>query len=140
MGLLLPSKPLYRLHEAAIRALYAEVKARANATGDLLPGTPGTLVKRAGTGHEYWYRSYYSVPRKRSEQFVGTASNSAAHEAMQSRIANSDWTAKQIAVLAKLGYQVAHRSAASVLVELRNRRVFEAGMASIVTRKPWLAG
>ena len=131
--MLLPSKPLYRLHEIAIRALYTEVKARANATSDLLPGTPGTLVKRAGTGHEYWYRSYYPVPTKRSEQFVGTVSNSAAYEAMQSRIANSEWTAKQVAALAKLGYQVADKSVASVLVELRNRRIFEAGMVVVGT-------
>jgi hypothetical protein len=133
VGLLLPSKPLYRLHEIAIRALYAEVKARANATGELLPGTPGTLVKRAGTGHEYWYRSYYPVPRKRSEQFVGTAGNSAAFEAMRSRIADSEWTAKQVTALAKLGYQVADKSVASVLVELRNRRIFEAGMVVVGT-------
>src|SRR5450755_641282 len=118
---MLPSKPLYRLHEMAIRALYAEVKERANAAGDLLPGTAGTLVKRAGTGHEYWYRSYCSVPRKRSEQFVGTASNSAAYEAMQRRIANSEWTTKQVAALSKLGYQVADKTVASVLVELRNQ-------------------
>jgi len=131
--MLLPSKPLYRLHEAAIRALYEEVKARANATGELLPGTPGTLVKRAGTGHEYWYRSYSPAPRKRSEQFVGTAGNSAAYEAMQSRIADSEWTAKQVAALSKLGYQVADRSIASVLVELRNRGIFGAGMALVGT-------
>jgi hypothetical protein len=125
------SKPLYGLHEMAIRALYAEIKKRANAAGDLLPGTPGTLVKRAGTGHEYWYRSYCPVPRKRSEQFVGTASNSAAYDAMQSRIANSEWTAKQLAALSKLGYQVADKSVASVLVELRNRRLFEAGLVVV---------
>jgi hypothetical protein len=128
-----PSKLLYDLHETASRALYAQVKERANAAGDLLPGTPGALVKRAGTGHEYWYRSYYQLPTKRSEQFVGTAGDSAAYEAMQSRIANSEWTAKQIAVLAKLGYQVAHKSVASVLVELRNRRIFEAGMVVVGT-------
>jgi hypothetical protein len=131
---------LYRLHEIASRALYEEVKERANATGELLPGTPGTLVKRAGTGHEYWYRSYYPVPRKRSEQFVGTAGDSAAHEAMQSRIANSEWTAEQVAALSKLGYQVADKSIASVLVELRNRRIFEAGMVLVGTLayRSWL--
>jgi hypothetical protein len=124
-------KPLYRLHEIANRALYAEVKARANATGDLLPGTPGTLVKRAGAGQEYWYRSYYPMPRKRSEQFVGTASDSAAYQAMQSRIAHSEWTTKQVATLSKLGYQAADKSVASVLVELRNRRIFEAGLVLV---------
>jgi hypothetical protein len=127
------SKPLYRLHDIALRALYAEVKGRANATGDLLPGTPGTLVKRAGTGQEYWYRSFHPMPRKRSEQFVGTASDSAAYQAMQSQIANSEWTTKQVAALSKLGYQVADKSVASVLVELRNRRLFEAGLVVVGT-------
>jgi hypothetical protein len=119
---------LYRLQEAALRSLYAEVKERANAAGELLPGTPGTLVKRAGTGHEYWYRSYYPAPRKRSEQFVGTVSNVAAFDAMRSRIADSEWTAKQVAALSKFGYRVADKLRASVLIEMHNRGVFRAGM------------
>ena len=124
---------LYSLHGISSRSLYADVAQRANTGGELLPGTPGTLVKRAGTGHEYWYRSYSPAPRKRSEQFVGTAGNSAAFEAMQSRIADSEWTVKQVTALAKLGYQVADKSVASVLVELRNRRIFEAGMVVVGT-------
>ncbi|HEX3603072.1 MAG TPA: GSU2403 family nucleotidyltransferase fold protein [Steroidobacteraceae bacterium] len=111
-----------------MRALYAEVKARAKSIAELLPGSPGTLVKRAGTGHEYWYRSYYPAPRKRSEHFVGTVSNAAAYEAMQGRIAQSEWTAKQVAALAKFGYQVGDKVVASVLVELRNRKMFDAGL------------
>jgi hypothetical protein len=124
---------LYRLHETAIRALYAEVKERANSTAELLPGTPGTLVKRAGTGHEYWYRSYYPAPSRRSEQFVGTVSNAGAHEAMQSRIAHSEWTAKQVAALSKFGYRVADKVVASVLVELHNRGAFKAGIVVVGT-------
>jgi hypothetical protein len=122
---------LYRLHEAAIRALYADVKDRAKSTVELLPGTPGTLVKRAGTGHQYWYRSYYPAPRKRSEQFVGTVSNAAAYEAMHGRIAGSELTAKQVAALAKFGYQVADKVVAGVLVELRNRKMFDAGLVVV---------
>jgi hypothetical protein len=125
--------PLYRLHEIAIRTLYKEVKERANGTPELLPGTPGTLVKRAGTGHEYWYRSYYPAPSKRSEQFVGTVSNAAAYEAMQGRIAHSEWTTKQVAALAKFGYRVADKFVASVLVELHNRGAFKAGMVVVGT-------
>lgn len=131
--MLLPSKPLYSLHGISGRSLYADVLERANTGGELLPGTPGTLVKRAGTGHEYWYRSHSPAPRKRSEQFVCTASDSAAYEAMQSRIASSEWTAKQVAELAKLGYQVADRSVAGVLVELHNRGIFRAGMVVVGT-------
>jgi hypothetical protein len=122
---------LYRQHEIAIRTLYAELKERANGIAELLPGTPGTLVKRAGTGHEYWYRSYYPAPSKRSEQFVGTLSNTGAHETMQGRIAHSEWTTKQVAALSKFGYRVADKVVASVLVELHNRGVFKAGMVVV---------
>ncbi|MHB8475492.1 MAG: GSU2403 family nucleotidyltransferase fold protein [Steroidobacteraceae bacterium] len=133
MGTLTTTHALYRLHELTIRTLYSEVKERANVAGDLLPGTPGTLVKRAGTGHEYWYRSYYPVPKKRCEEFVGAASNEKAYQAMQQRIAYSDWTARQVSALSKLGYQVADKGVASVLVELHNRKIFEGGLVVVGT-------
>jgi hypothetical protein len=91
-----PQQSLYRLHELPIRTLYAEVKERARAVGELLPGTPGTLVKRAGTGHAYWYRSYYPVPKKRSEEFVASDANQAAYQAMRARIEFSEWIGKQV--------------------------------------------
>ncbi len=116
-----------------MRALYAELKERTNAAGELLPGTPGTLVKRAGTGHEYWYRSYYPAPSKRSEQFVGTVSNAEAYEVMQGRISQSEWTAQQVAALSTFGYLVADKVVASVLVEMRNRGFFDAGMVVVGT-------
>jgi hypothetical protein len=133
VGIVGTANPLYRLHELAIRTLYSELKERAKAVGDLLPGTPGTLVKRTGTGHEYWYRSYYPLPKKRSEEFVGSVSNEAAYAAMQDRIAHSAWTAKQVSALSKLGYQVADKGVASVLVELHNRKIFEAGLVVVGT-------
>ena len=60
-----------------------------------------------------------------------TVSNADAYEAMQSRIAQSEWTAKQLAALAKFGYQVADKVVASVLVELRNRKMFDAGLVVV---------
>lgn len=126
-------EPLYRQHEVALRTLFAELKERANSIPELLPGTPGSLVKRAGTGHEYWYRSYYPAPKKRSEQFVGTLNNAGAYEAMQRRIAHSEWTTKQVAVLSKFGYRVADKIVASVLIELHNRGFFKAGMVVVGT-------
>lgn len=125
--------PLYRLHELTIRTLYAELKERASATGDLLPGTPGTLVKRRGTGREYWYRSYYPVPKKRSEDIVGAADDKAAYEQMKDRIAFSEWMSKQVSALSKLGYQVADKGVASVLVTLHNRQMFKAGLVVVGT-------
>jgi hypothetical protein len=125
--------PLYRPHELTIRTLYAELKERASATGNLLPGTPGTLVKRRGTGHEYWYRSYYPVPKKRSEDIVGTADDKASYEEMKDRIAFSEWMSNQVSALSKLGYQVADKGVASVLVTLHNRQMFKAGLLVVGT-------
>jgi hypothetical protein len=124
---------LYQLHELSIRTLYAELKERAHGVGELLPGTPGTLVKRAGTGHEYWYRSYYPVPKKRSEKIVGPVSNQAAYETMRDRIAQSEWTSKQVSTLSKLGFQVADKGVASVLVQLHNQQMFAAGLVVVGT-------
>ena len=125
--------PLYRPHELAFRTQYAEVKERANAAGILLPGTPGTLYKRSGTGHEYWYRIYYPIPGKQAEEFVGPAQDDAVYKAMLGRIAYAEWTVKQVANLRKLQYQVADKSVASVVVELHNRKIFEAGLVVVGT-------
>ncbi len=125
--------PLYRLHELTIRTLYAELKERVNGTGELLPGTPGTLVTRRGTGHGYWYRSYYPVPKTRSEDIVGAADDKAAYEQMKNRIALSDWVSKQVSALSKLRFQVADKGVASVLVALHNRQMFKAGLLMVGT-------
>jgi hypothetical protein len=124
---------LYRLHELNIRTLYAEVKERSDSTADLLPGTPGTLVKRTVNDHEYWYRSYYPLPKKRSEKFVGPVDDESAFREMQDRISHAVWTAKQTSALAKLGYQVADKGVASVLVELHNQQMFKAGLVVVGT-------
>jgi hypothetical protein len=125
---------LYHLHEQTVRTIYSDLKQRARAAGDLLPGTPGTLVKRTtAEGHKYWYRSYYPIPRKRIEVIVGRADDTEAYDAMQQRMAFAAWAAKQVASLSKLGFQVADKEVAAVLVELHNRRVFEAGIIVVGT-------
>jgi hypothetical protein len=125
---------LYRQHEIAIRTLYAEVKQRVEGFGQLLPGTPGTLVNRStGAGHDYWYRSYYPVPKKRAEILVGRVDDQLAFDQMQERIGDSAWIAKQVGTLSKLGFQVADKSVAAVLVELHNRALFDAGLIVVGT-------
>ncbi len=107
---------LYRLHDLAYRTQYAEMKERANATGDLLRGTPGMLYKRNGTGHAYWYRIYYPTPGKQAEEFVGPEDDVDAYKSMSDRIAYSEWMTRQVSNLRKLGYQVADKGVASILV------------------------
>jgi hypothetical protein len=127
------TRPLYRLHELAYRTQYSEVKERANAAGDFLRGTPGMLYKRAGTGHEYWYRVYYAAPGKQAEEFVGPADDLAAYQHMLNRIAFAEWMLEQVKSLRKLGYQVADKGVASVLVQLHNLKLFEAGLVVVGT-------
>lgn len=103
------------------------------AAGPLLPGTPGSLTLRDGTGHAYWYRTFYSVPGKAAETLVGREDNTAAADAMRQQIEFAKWTSEQVTNLRKLGFQVADKSSARVLVELHNRGAFDAGLVLVGT-------
>lgn len=125
--------PLYREHELAFRTQYAELKERTLATGGLLPGTPGSLALRSGSGRPYWYRVFYTVPRKQWEELVCKESDDEALATMRDRMAFAGWAADQVCALRKLGFQVADKSVARVLVELHNRHAFEAGLVLVGT-------
>lgn len=122
---------LYRHHELAFRTQYAELKERTLAAGSLLPGSPGSLALRAGTGYPYWYRVFYRVPGKTAEQLVCKDGDTEALEAMRDRMAFSGWAAQQVSSLRKLGFQVADKVAARVLIELHNREAFSAGLVLV---------
>lgn len=124
---------LFREHELAFRTQYAELKERTLAAGPLLPGTPGTLYLRSGTGNGYWYRVYYPVPGKQAESLVGREDDEASRQAMAERMAFSEWSAAQVGFLRKLGFQVADKPVARVLVELHNQGAFEAGLVLVGT-------
>jgi hypothetical protein len=124
---------LYRPLELTFRTQFAELRERAAASGGLLGGTPGKLVLRSGTGYGYWYRSYYVVPGQATEDFVCKDGDQASLESMRDRIAAADWTARQVRDLRKLGFQVADKSVARVLVELHNAGLFAAGLAVVGT-------
>lgn len=120
--------PSYREHELAFRTQYAELKERTLAAGALLPGTPGSLALRSGTGYGYWYRVFYPVPGKASEALVCKDGDTVALEAMREHMAFSEWATTQVSTLRKLGFQVADKATARVLVELHNRQAFAAGL------------
>lgn len=126
------SRP-YREHELAFRTQYAELKERTIAAGELLPGTPGSLAKRTGTGHAYWYRIFYPVPGKAQEQLICKDGESARLDAIRERIEFHEWMARQVTDLRKLGFQVADKAAARVMVELHNQKTFSAGMVLVGT-------
>ena len=100
---------------------------------DLLPGTPGTLYERIGTGHPYWYRVYYAAPGRQVEDLVSARDDGDALDAAREQIDFAKWVARQVADLRKLEFQVADKSVARVLVELHNLRAFEAGLVVVGT-------
>jgi hypothetical protein len=123
----------FRRHELAFATQYAELKERTLAAGPLLPGTPGTLVKRMGTGYEYWYRVYYPVPGKQVEELIGNGSDTEAYQHAQERIEFAVWANTQVSNLRKLGFQVADKATARVLVELHNSGAFAGGLVMVGT-------
>ena len=130
--------PLYRPIELAFRTQYAELKERVLAAGPLLPGSPGSLVLREGTGYRHWYRVSYPVPGKAREEWVCKDGDTATLAAMRERIAQQDWVVRQVSALRKLGFQVADKQVARVLVELHNLGAFEAGLVLVGTLA-WMA-
>lgn len=126
-------QPLYRPLELAFRTQYAEVKERCRAAGPLLPGTPGLLTLREGTGHRYWYRRYYAIPNHEVEDFVCKDGDEPALRDMRSRIEFCAWTQEQVRALRRLNYQVADKDVARVLVELHNKGLFAGGLVLVGT-------
>lgn len=124
---------LYREHEQAYRTQYAELKERTLAAGELLPGTPGSLKLKEINGSRYWYRVSYSVPGKAVEELVCKENDVAALEAIKEKIEFANWVAEQVSVMRKLGFQVADKSVARVLVELHNQGAFNAGLVLVGT-------
>lgn len=127
------AKPLYRPHELAFRTQYAELKERTMAAGELLPGTPGSLALRSGSGRAYWYRVFYNLPQKARDELVCKEGDDDALNAMRERMDLAGWAAAQVAALRKLEFQVADKATARVLVELHNRQAFEAGLVLVGT-------
>lgn len=126
-------RPLYRPLELAFRTQYAEVRERCRAAGELLPGTPGLLTMRDGTGYRYWYRRYNAVPNQEAEDLVCKDGDEAVLQDMRLRIEFSAWAQRQLRALRSLGFQVADKDVARVMVELHNKGLFAGGLALVGT-------
>ncbi|WP_169333604.1 GSU2403 family nucleotidyltransferase fold protein [Leeia oryzae] len=100
---------------------------------NLLPGTPGTLTIRDGTGTAYWYRVFYSVPGKQAETLICRAEDHQQKTHMEEQIAFSQWVQTQVGLMKKLGFQVADKLTARVMVELYNSGAVEAGLTLVGT-------
>jgi len=99
----------------------------------LLPGSPGTLIKRTGTGRAYWYRVYQTAAGMQAEDLVGKEGDEQALLNARSDIEFAQWVSAQVRNLRKLEFQVADKGVASVLVELHNRSLLGAGLCIVGT-------
>ena len=127
------TQPLFRRLELAYRTHYAEVRERSRATGPLLPGTPGVLTLRSGTGYRYWYRRYNSLPNQEVEDFVCKEIDEETVQGMRARMEFAAWSQKQLRELRRLGMQVADKDVSRLLVELHNKNLFASGMVLVGT-------
>ncbi|WP_325481789.1 GSU2403 family nucleotidyltransferase fold protein [Piscinibacter sp.] len=125
--------PLFRLHELAFRTQYAELKERASSTEFLLPGSPGTLVKRSATGRSYWYRAYQEATGKQVEDLVCRDTDENRYEQAVGAVAFAKWMGAQVRILRKLEFQVADKGVARVLVELHNTKLLADGLCVVGT-------
>jgi hypothetical protein len=73
------------------------------------------------------------MPRKQVESIVCKDGEEGPLQAMRDQVAFSEWVSEQVRALRGLGFQVADKSSASVLVELHNLGVFEAGLTLVGT-------
>lgn len=124
---------LYARHELSFRTQFAELAERTRNEGKLLPGTPGSLALRSGTGQGYWYRRFYVEANRQVEDLVCKDGDEAALDAARARIEFAAWAERQVRALRQLGFQVADREVDRVLVELFNRNLFAAGLALVGT-------
>lgn len=123
----------FRTHELAFRTQLAELKERVRSTPRLLPGTPGTLVKRSGSGRSYWYRVYQGATGKQVEELVGRDGDETSYAKARDELAFAKWVSDQVRDLRRLEFQVADKAVGQVLVELHNAGLFKAGLCVVGT-------
>jgi hypothetical protein len=127
----MPRAALFRPHELAVRTLYAELKERLHGVEHLTPGTPGTIKKRVIGGTAQFYRVNYAEPGDRRTEWVAAENNDEATKAAFAAVEAAQWVETQVKSLRKLGFQVADKNVARVLVELFNRGLFDAGLTLV---------
>jgi hypothetical protein len=84
-------------------------------------------------GGPFWYRVYNPLPNVQKEDYLCGPDDSSTLETMRQHIEFHRWMGKTVSTMHKLGYQVASKEAARVLVELHNRGALEAGLTLVGT-------
>jgi hypothetical protein len=119
-------------HDEPLRTQYAEVKDRALGAGTLLPGSPGSLVTHKRPDGVVTLCRAWSDGNRRRESYLG-ADEPEVRAAAQQQIDFAQWMQQRVTALRGLGFQVADKPTARVLVELHNNGLFEAGLVLVGT-------
>ncbi len=129
----MPSRPLFRRHDAAAHAKYQDLKQLARSQRRILSGTPGTLKQRTRAGNQYWIREYIRIDGKKTDEYVGPASATDGEtvDRLRSEIDLAKALAAGSAQLRLFGYQRIDRKPAAVIEVLANRDLFAAGLVLV---------
>ena len=123
---------LYEAHAAALMALYGDVENFARGQGEMLTGTPGSVLQRTNAGgfRYYAHQAYDANGRKVEKYLAGPAGDAAAEakaQALRDRIEALGEALKQIRLLMREGFKFVDAKAYATLAALHNQSLFRAG-------------
>lgn len=117
-------------YEPAFLTLFQEVQLAAFEQTTLLRGSPGSVITRRKAGKGYYYRQFYDLAGKKTDEYigpVGTEAGEMAKEAMVGRIEIANRLIRNIRSLAREGFVCLDAMSGATLAALHNRRIFDAG-------------
>ncbi|MEQ5842511.1 GSU2403 family nucleotidyltransferase fold protein [Paraburkholderia acidicola] len=118
------------VHPPALQTLYASLIEGAQSQLQIPLQTPGTAVRKTVKEQEYIYWRFYLANGRRTDEYLGPASDQGTLQAMEERLANSR-EARQIADSVKTlrlsGFAVADNSSALTVASLFNAGIFRQG-------------
>jgi hypothetical protein len=128
-----PSRALFRRHDAAAQTKYQDLKQLARSQRRIVSGTPGTLKRRTQAGNQYWVREHIRVDGKKTDEYIGPVSSTDDEtvDRLRGEIDLAKALAAGSAQLRLFGYQRIDRKPAAVLEVLFNRGLFQAGLTLV---------
>jgi hypothetical protein len=128
----LTDTPLYSLHPASLRTLFAEVEAFARAQPAVFVGTAGSILERSNASSFAFYaHQYYDALGRKRERYVagpvGSPDAEAAAEDLRTRIADLKNLVPSLRLLGREGFQLTDARTFATIASLHNHGLFAAG-------------
>jgi hypothetical protein len=125
-------RKLYLPHAAALMALYGDVENFARGQGEVLTGTPGSVLERSNAGgFKYYAHQSYDARGKKVEKYlagpVGDADADAKAQALRDKVHALGDAIKHIRLLTREGFKLVDSKAYATLASLHNQSLFRAG-------------